>query len=100
MARCTDLLQVTELITQNVMRRGGYFSYIVAVSFIGGGNHQPAKVTDKLKSHNVVLIHPTSVGFELTMQVMGTDCIGSCKSNKYNHDCPSCIDVHLAMSDI
>jgi hypothetical protein len=78
-----------------------YFSYIVAVSFIGGGNHRPAKVADKLKSHNVVLIHPTSVGFELTMQVMmGTDCIGSCKSNTYNHDCPSCIDVHLAMSDI
>ena len=47
-----------------VFRGWGYFSYIVAISFIGGGNRRSAR------------------GFELTtLVVIGTDCIGSCKSN-------------------
>ena len=36
------------------------------------------QVTDKLLSHNV---HLTSMEFELTFVVIGTDCIGNCKSN-------------------
>ena len=39
------------------------------------------QVTDKLLSHNVVVSTPRHKGFELTFVVMGTDCIGSCKSN-------------------
>ena len=49
---------------QMVFRGQGYFSYIVAISFIGGGNRRSTR------------------GFELTtLVVIGTDCIGSCKSN-------------------
>ena len=49
---------------QMVFRGQGYFSYIVAISFIGGGNRRSTR------------------GFELTtLVVIGTDCIGSCDSN-------------------
>jgi hypothetical protein len=53
------------------------FSYIVAVCFIGGENHRP------VASHWLYHIMYTSSwsGFELTLVVIGTDCIGSCKSN-------------------
>jgi hypothetical protein len=56
-----------------------YFSYIVAVSFIGGENHRP------VASHWQTLlyrVHLASAEFELTTSVViYTDCIGSCKSN-------------------
>ena len=60
-----------------------YFIYIVQVSFIGGGNRSTQdtttnlpQVTDKL--HHIMLHR---AGFEFTLVVIGTDCIGSCKSN-------------------
>ena len=60
-----------------------YFSYIVAVSLIGGGNQRkPPQVTDKL--YHMYRLYFAWVGFELTtLVVVGSDCIGSCKSNYY-----------------
>jgi hypothetical protein len=67
-----------------------YFSYIVAVSFIVGGNWSTWR--ESLTSHKsltnfitICCIEYTSpwTGFELTtLVVIGTDCIGSC--NKYH----------------
>jgi hypothetical protein len=51
-----------------------YFSYIVAVSFIGGGNqrkHQPVLATDKL--YHIMLFCLSGI--------QTTNCISSCKSN-------------------
>jgi hypothetical protein len=61
-----------------------YFSYIVVVSFIGGGNRGTttdlSQVTDKL--YHMMLYASSWAGFEPTTSVViGTDCIGSCKSN-------------------
>jgi hypothetical protein len=60
-----------------------YFSYIVAISFIGGGNRSIRaktidllQVTDKL--YNIMLYIVLA-----TLSMTGTVCIGSCKSN-YN----------------
>jgi len=65
-----------------------YFSYIVAVSFIGGGNRstwrKPPTCHKSLKNYHIMMycVHLTQVGFELTMLVViSTDCIGSYKSN-------------------
>ena len=59
-----------------------YFSYIMAVSFIGGGNQSTQKSTDLLQ---VEYTSPWA-WFELTMVVViGTECIGSCKYN-YNNN--------------
>ena len=58
-----------------------YFSYIVAVSFIGGGNR--IKIPTCCKSLKSLMLYtlPWS-GFELTTSVViGTDCMSSCKSN-------------------
>ena len=63
-----------------------YFSYIVEVSFIGGWNRRTlrksptCRVTDKL--YHIMLYTSPCSRFELTTSaVIGTDCIGSCKSN-------------------
>jgi hypothetical protein len=57
-----------------------YYSYIVAVSFIGGGNHWPVASHWQTLSH--IVVHLAWAGFELTTSVViGTDCIGNCKSN-------------------
>jgi hypothetical protein len=55
-----------------------YFSYIVAVSFIGGGNRR-TQVTGKL--YHIMLYTSPWSRFKLTSVVIGTDCIGSGKSN-------------------
>ena len=60
-----------------------YFSYIVAVSFIGGGtgeNHRPSTNHRQTLSHNVVHL-PWAGSEPTTSVVIGTGCIGSCKSN-------------------
>ena len=66
-----------------------YFRHILAVNFIGGGNrstrqknHWPATSHWQTLSHSVVSSTPPWMGFELTTLVLiGTDCIGSYKSN-------------------
>jgi hypothetical protein len=59
-----------------------YISYIVADSFIGGGNRSTWR--KPLTNYHVILyrVHLATAGFELTMLVViGTYCTGSCKSN-------------------
>jgi len=58
-----------------------YFSYIVAGSFIGGGNQgTQGKTTDKL--YLIMLLTSLWSGYKLTTSVViDTDCIGSFKSN-------------------
>ena len=60
-----------------------YFSYIVAVSFIGGGNRNTCrKPTIDLQITKCIEYTSEWAGFGLTtLVVIGTDCIGSCKSN-------------------
>jgi len=63
-----------------------YFSYIVALSFIGGGNQRTRRKPPTCRKllTNIILyqVHLTWAGFELTMLVViGADCIGSYKSN-------------------
>ena len=62
----------------------------MAVSFIGGGNQKLttnlSQVTDKL--YRIEMYHVQLIMSEIQTRkvVIGTDCIGSCKSNY--HDCP------------
>ena len=66
-----------------------YFSYIVAVSFIGGGNWNTRRkplTCCKWLTNFITLCcikyTPPQVGFKLTaLVVIGTDCTDSCKSN-------------------
>ena len=70
-----------------------YFSYIVAVSIIGGGNPEYLEKTTTCRKslaniNTQCYIEYTSpwAGIKLTtLVVLGTDCIGSCKSNYMNH---------------
>ena len=49
---------------------------------VPGENHRPVAVSDNLYHIMLYLVHLPWVGFKLTMLVViGTDCIGSCKSN-------------------
>ena len=60
-----------------------YFNYIVAISFIGGGNIRPASSHWQTWSHNVISSthrHERNSNFSGDTNV-GTDCTGSCKSN-------------------
>ena len=63
-----------------------YFSYIVVVSFISGGNRRirrkPPTCRKSLASFNIMLSTSPWSRFELTTSVViDTDYIGSCKSN-------------------
>ena len=67
-----------------------YFSYIVVVSFIGGRNqsawkkHWPVASYWQTLSHNVVLNTPRHDQDTNSQRVViGTDCIGTCKSYYY-----------------
>ena len=61
--------------------RGGQF-LLVEESILPGQNHRPVASHWQTLSYNVVLVHLAWKGFELTtLVVIGTDCIGSCKSN-------------------
>jgi hypothetical protein len=73
------------------------------VSFIGGGNRstwrKPPTCRKSLTNFITMLyrVHLARVAFELTtIVVIGTDCIGSCKSNY--HNCPWYNDI-CALSD-
>ena len=63
-----------------------YFNYIVAVSFIGGGNRSKPTICRKSMTNFITqcCIEYASpwTGFQLTtLVVISTDCICSCKSN-------------------
>jgi hypothetical protein len=61
-----------------------YFRYIVAVSFIGGGNWSTRwkPLTCRKSLTNFITYTSPWAAFELTtLLVIGTDCTGSCKSN-------------------
>ena len=61
-----------------------YFSYIVAVTLIGGGNQRKPPTCRKSLTNFIAECCIAWVGFELTtLVVIGTGCIDSCKSN-YN----------------
>jgi hypothetical protein len=75
------------------------FQLYVAVRFIGGGNLRttdPPHVADKL--YHIMLFTSPWVGFELTISVViGTDCIGGCKSN---HHTITATDLQLPVQSV
>jgi hypothetical protein len=82
-----------------------YFSYIVAVNFIGGGNQRTRRkpstsqlqVTNEL--YHIMLYTSLWSRFEITTSMVNsTDCIGSCKSNY--HTITDVTAVTLQLSDI
>ena len=56
-------------------------SYIVVVSFIGGEIHRPIARHRQTLSHSVVSSSPDLSRIQTKLVVIGTDSIGSCKSN-------------------
>ena len=62
-----------------------YFSYIVAVNYIRGGNRsawrKPQACQKSLTNFIIMLYTLPWVGFKLTLVVIGTNFIGSCKYN-------------------
>jgi hypothetical protein len=61
-----------------------YYSLDVK-SFIGGGKRSARRqVTDKLDHIMMHGVHLVWAGFELTLVVIGTQCIGSCKRYNWN----------------
>jgi hypothetical protein len=83
-----------------------YFNYIVAVSFIGGGNQSTRRKPQTCRKSLINFIRlgcieftSQSVGFELTtLVVIGTDCISSCKSNC--HTIMTTITPFLTLNDV
>ena len=77
------------------------FSDIESVSWIGGENHRPAASCWQTLSHTVVSSTPQ---IELTtLVVIGTDCVGSCKSNYHTiatSTTPVRIQVKYSRQDI
>ena len=69
-----------------------YFSYIVAVSFIGGGNRNTRRIPQSCRNSltNFITCCIGLVRFEITLLVViGTDCTGSCKSKYHVITTPS-----------
>ena len=71
-----------------------YFSYIMAVSFVSGGNRNTRRNHRPVASHWQTLSHIAWAGFKLTMLVViGTDCIGSYKSNYHTIMATTLFDI-------
>jgi len=80
-----------------------YFLYIVAVSFIDGGNRstwrKPQTCCKSLTNYHILLyqVYLSWTWFEPTLVVIGTYCIGSCKSNYHTitiMTAPTCFLYH------
>jgi hypothetical protein len=68
---------------------------LVDETVVHGENHWPAASHDKLYQIILYWVHLTWAGFQLkTLVVIGTDCIGSYKSNYY-HDHVSPIIIYI-----
>ena len=78
-----------------------YFSYIVAISFIGGGNRKIRRKPPTCRklltnfSHNVVLLALSVSRTHNISGDIGTDCIGSCKSNYHTTTSTTALPVHF-----
>jgi hypothetical protein len=81
-----------------------YFSYIVTVSFIGGGNQRtmrkPTTCRRSEKLYHIMLYTSPWSRFELTSVVIGTDCISSCKSNYHTITAMTALLMCKSLTDI